>query len=53
MFRELQDEVGKFYKNAVLHDDLIGLRNGIEVAHMVVDASLRNQKSLGCFFLKN
>jgi len=53
MFRELQDEVGKFYKNAVLHDSLIGLRNGIEVAHMVVDASLRNRESMGCFYLKD
>ena len=53
MFRELQDEVGKFYKNAILHDSLIGLRNGIEVAHMVVDASLRNRESMGCFYLKD
>ncbi|MBY0518389.1 MAG: FAD-dependent oxidoreductase [Bacteriovoracaceae bacterium] len=53
MFRELQDEVGKFYKNAALHDSLIGLRNGIEVAHMVVDASLRNRESMGCFYLKD
>ena len=53
MFRELQDEVGKFYKNAVLDDSLIGLRNGIEVAHMVVDASLRNRESMGCFYLKD
>lgn len=53
MFRELQDEVSKFYKNAALDDSLIGLRNGIEVAHMVVDASLRNQESVGCFYLKD
>jgi len=45
--------VGKFYKNAVLDDSLIGLRNGIEVAHMVVDASLRNRESMGCFYLKD
>src|SRR5690606_29126005 len=32
MFRELQDEVSRFYKHSVLHDNLIGLRNGIEVA---------------------
>lgn len=53
MFRELQDEVGKFYKHAVLHDELIGLRNGIEVAHMVVDASSRNSRSMGCFYLRD
>ncbi|MFP5458673.1 MAG: L-aspartate oxidase, partial [Bacteriovoracia bacterium] len=53
MFRELQDEVSKFYKNAVLHDGLIGLRNCIEVSHMVVDASLRNRESMGCFYLRD
>lgn len=53
MFRELQDEVSKFYKNAVLHDSLIGLRNCIEVSHMVVDASLRNRESMGCFYLRD
>lgn len=53
MFMELQDEISKFYKNAQLHDELIGLRNGVEVAFMVLNASLRNQKSVGCFYLKN
>lgn len=53
MFIELQDEISKFYKNAQLHDELIGLRNGVEVAFMVLNASLRNKKSVGCFYLKN
>ncbi len=53
MFLELQDEIGKFYKNAQLHDELIGLRNGVEVAFMVLNASMRNKKSVGCFYLKN
>jgi L-aspartate oxidase len=53
MFMELQDEISKFYKNAQLHDELIGLRNGVEVAFMVLNASLRNQKSVGCFYLKD
>lgn len=52
MFIELQDEISKFYKNARLHDELIGLRNGVEVAFMVLNASLRNKKSVGCFYLK-
>ena len=50
MFREMNDEIHKFYKNAKLHDDLIGLRNSIEVAHMVLNASVRNKKSAGCFY---
>ncbi len=53
MFIELQDEISKFYKNAQLHDELIGLRNGVEVSFMVLNASLRNKQSVGCFYLKN
>jgi L-aspartate oxidase len=51
MFIEMNDEIGKFYKNSKLHDELIGLRNGVEVAFMVLNASLRNKKSAGCFHL--
>ena len=50
MFREMNDEIHKFYRNAELHDDLIGLRNSIEVAHLVLNASARNKKSAGCFY---
>jgi L-aspartate oxidase len=53
MFLELEDEISKFYKNAQLHDELIGLRNGVEVAFMVLNASLRNKQSVGCFYLKD
>jgi L-aspartate oxidase len=53
MFIELQDEISKFYKHAHLNDELIGLRNGVEVAFMVLNASLRNKQSVGCFFLKD
>lgn len=53
MFIELQDEVSRFYKNASLHDELIGLRNGVEVAFMVLNASSRNKQSVGCFYLKD
>jgi L-aspartate oxidase len=51
MFIELHDEVSKFYNNAELHDELIGLRNGVEVAFMVLNASSRNKQSVGCFYL--
>jgi L-aspartate oxidase len=53
MFNELQDEISRFYKHAQLHDELIGLRNGVEVAFMVLNASLRNKQSVGCFYLKD
>lgn len=50
MFREMSDEIHKFYRHAKLHDDLIGLRNAVEVADMVLNASVRNKKSAGCFY---
>jgi len=53
MFSELSDEVHKFYRHANLHDDLIGLRNAVEVADMVLNASVRNKKSSGCFYREN
>jgi L-aspartate oxidase len=52
MFLELQDEISRFYKNAQLHDELIGLRNSVEVAFMVLNASSRNKQSVGCFYIK-
>lgn len=50
MFGELASEIERFYKHAKLHDELIGLRNGVEVAFMVLNASTRNKDSLGCFY---
>lgn len=50
MFSEMSDEIHKFYRHAALHDELIGLRNGVEVANMVLNASVRNKKSVGCFY---
>ncbi|MBF0363279.1 MAG: FAD-binding protein [Oligoflexia bacterium] len=51
MFKELSEEVFNFYFDAKLHDELIGLRNAIEVASIIVDSSIRNRKSVGCFYL--
>ena len=53
MFIELQDEIAKFYRHAQLNDELIGLRNGADVAFMVLNASMRNKQSVGCFYLKD
>lgn len=52
MFLELQDEINRFYRHSMLHDELIGLRNGVEVAFMVLNSSLRNKESVGCFYLR-
>jgi L-aspartate oxidase len=53
MFKELEDEIQKFYKNASLADSLIGLRNAVEVAHLVLNASRRNKESIGCFYRRS
>jgi L-aspartate oxidase len=53
MIQQLSDEVQKFYRDTQLHDELIGLRNSLEVGLMVVKASFRNKKSIGCFYLED
>ncbi|TNF04014.1 MAG: L-aspartate oxidase [Deltaproteobacteria bacterium] len=50
MFRELFDEIQRFYRNAKLKDSLIGLRNAVEVGYMVLNSSRRNTESIGCFY---
>tara|TARA_R110002072_G_scaffold534_2_gene3481 strand:+ start:17361 stop:18929 length:1569 start_codon:yes stop_codon:yes gene_type:complete len=52
MFRELYDEIQRFYRNAQLVDELIGLRNAVEVSYQVLAASRRNKQSVGCFYRK-
>lgn len=53
MFSELYDEIHRFYKNVYMQDELIGLRNAVEVAYVVQGASLRNKESVGCFYKEN
>lgn len=53
MISELSDEINRFYRDACLMDNLIGLRNAVEVASQVVIASRRNTQSVGCFFRKS
>ena len=53
LFRELYIQLKKFYKNSILNDNLIGLRNAAEVASLVVQASLLNENSIGCFQRKD
>ncbi len=50
---ELYFEINNFYKNTMLHDELIGLRNSIEVALLIQKASMRNSTSVGCFYLRD
>lgn len=53
MFNELSDEINRFYRDASLVDNLIGLRNAVEVGHLVLLASRRNTQSVGCFYRKS
>lgn len=53
MISELYDEIQKFYKDAILNDELIGLRNAVEVGYLVLNASVRNKESVGCFYRTN
>lgn len=53
MFNELRYEINKFYRDAKLVDNLIGLRNAVEVGHQVLQASKRNTQSVGCFYRKS
>ncbi len=53
MLSELYDEIQKFYKDAILNDELIGLRNAVEVGYLVLNASARNKESIGCFYRSN
>ena len=43
----------KFYQSAELNKSIIELRNSAVSASIIVDAALRNQKSLGCHFIKS
>ena len=47
---ELRGEVERFYAHSRLSDDLIGLRNGIQTALLVLDAARVNRRSMGCHF---
>ncbi|MFM8270053.1 MAG: L-aspartate oxidase [Pseudomonadota bacterium] len=46
---ELSRGIDRFYRHAALSDELIGLRHASLVARLIVEASLRNRKSLGCY----
>lgn len=48
----LRHRIEKFYKINFLTKELIELRNGIEVASLVAQRALQNEKSLGCHYRK-
>ncbi|MBC8213423.1 MAG: L-aspartate oxidase [Candidatus Marinimicrobia bacterium] len=53
ILRHLQTEFEQFYQKAKLTDDIIGLRNGIQTAIAVIDATIEARESRGTHYLKN
>jgi L-aspartate oxidase len=50
MILELSDEIHKFYRHTRLQDELIGLRNAVEISYLILKSSRGNKNSLGCFY---
>ncbi len=48
--RQLQDEVEAVYCRSALSDELVGLRNMVQVARLVAEAALANPHSRGCHY---
>jgi L-aspartate oxidase len=46
----LEHRIEQFYRETKLSDDIVGLRNAIQVALMVSDAARRNPESRGCHY---
>ena len=53
MLRQLQMEVEDFYQSAILSDDIIGLRNGLQTALAILFAASEARESRGCHYVTN
>jgi L-aspartate oxidase len=50
ILRELDQEVSRFYEKAEMTDAMIGLRNGIQTARLVLTAAKECRHSRGCHY---
>lgn len=50
ILQQLQNDIEDFYKKAKITNDLIGLRNSVEIGLLITEQSLKNNKPVGCFF---
>jgi L-aspartate oxidase len=50
ILRELHLEIGRFYAQSELGDALIGLRNGVQTALVVLLAAMEARTSAGCHY---
>ena len=48
--RHLWNEIETFYLATKINDELIGLRNAVEVALIVAQAARHNRQSRGCHY---
>ena len=50
--QNIKNKVDNIYRKSVLDRELLELRNSLQVALLIVDASLKNNFSIGCHFIK-
>ena len=53
LFRQLSEDIEEFYAHSTLSDKLIGLRNAVTAAQLVLHAAKLNRKSRGCHYRKD
>ena len=53
IFQLLKGDIEEFYAHSKLRDDLIGLRNAVTSAKLVLHAAELNRKSQGCHYRKD
>ncbi len=50
---QMENTINKFYRDATLSDELLGLRNLVLVSLIVAKAAYANPRSIGCHFREN
>jgi L-aspartate oxidase len=50
VLRELDLEIARFYEKCEISDSIVGLRNGILTALLILDAAKQARESRGCHF---
>ncbi|MCF7886010.1 MAG: L-aspartate oxidase [Candidatus Marinimicrobia bacterium] len=53
LLQQLADDIEQFYAHSTLSDKLIGLRNAVTTAKLVLHAAQLNRKSRGCHYRKD
>ena len=53
ILRNLQYDVEKYYQTSKLTPEIIGLRNGIQVAVAITSAALEDRTSKGCHYIQS